>query len=166
MATCEHAGADLIPGRGYIWTNPSDPTDSSVKLKPDLAALNLVVDGAGRVLPAPGFVWVDASDLSNDRVEQPIPQMQMHALAAEGHSVEMAVMSMPLSLHPNELSRHTPRSKYVADPCTALAELPSAPACEMASQPVRFVQSLPQVGRAYPLCRFLVRFPRRRYVTR
>jgi hypothetical protein len=53
-------------------------------------------------MPAAGFVWVDASDLSNDRVERPIPQIQMCAPADAGQSVELAVMPVSLSLHPNE----------------------------------------------------------------
>ena len=73
------AGTTLSPGRGYTWANPNDPAETSVKLKPDLAARNLVVDGAGRVLPAPGFVWVDVSDHTNDRV---VPQ-QVLAIAMQ-----------------------------------------------------------------------------------
>jgi hypothetical protein len=75
----EHAGTQVRPGRGYMWVDATAP-DKAVKLKP-----NLVVDGAGRVLPAPGFVWVDVSDYTNDRVvPQQVLSIAMHCPSAFG----------------------------------------------------------------------------------
>ena len=62
-----------------MWVDATSP-GTAVKLKP-----NLVVDGAGRVLPAPGFVWVDVSDYTNDRVvPQQVLSIAMHCPSAFG----------------------------------------------------------------------------------
>ena len=91
---CDQAGSLVVPGRGYDWANPNDPSDLTMQLKP-----NLVAHGDGRVVPALGFAWANPQDAEDERVVQvPIPQMS--APAAADQSVEMAVM--PVSLLPNE----------------------------------------------------------------
>ncbi len=75
----ELAGTEFHPGRGYIWVDATSP-GLAVKLAP-----NLVVDGAGRVLPAPGFEWVDVSDYTNDRVvPRQVLSIAMHWPSAFG----------------------------------------------------------------------------------
>ena len=62
---CDQAGNLVVPGRGYDWANPNDPSDLSMHLKP-----NLVAHDDGRVEPAFGFAWANPQDPEDERVVQ------------------------------------------------------------------------------------------------
>jgi hypothetical protein len=62
---CDQAGSLVVPGRGYDWAIPNDPSDLSMHLKP-----NLVAHDDGRVEPAFGFAWANPQDPEDERVVQ------------------------------------------------------------------------------------------------